>query len=120
MDDFAPTRFRGIVHCEQPSNRIHHFNGYMCVAERRPTSAIPMQRLYVSHYAGAKSKEAIDKSNLLLRGCSMRNVDYVEGLVLYAGRDTKAMLNNSGPRHKRSQLERLINRDIIRYFACRP
>ena len=30
-----------------------------------------------------------------------------------SGRDTKAMLNNSGPRYKRSELERLTNWDII-------
>ena len=29
------------------------------------------------------------------------------------GHETKAMLNNRGPRYKRSQLERRINRDVI-------
>jgi phospholipid-translocating ATPase len=58
-------------------------------------------------------KETINKNNLLLRGCEIRNTDYVEGIVLYAGRETKAMLNNSGPRYKRSELERQINWDIV-------
>ena len=61
----------------------------------------------------SEAKESINKNNLLLRGCEIRNTDYVEGLVLYAGRETKAMLNNSGPRYKRSELERLINWDIV-------
>lgn len=61
----------------------------------------------------SEEKESINKNNLLLRGCEIRNTDYVEGLVLYAGRETKAMLNNSGPRYKRSELERLINWDIV-------
>lgn len=30
-----------------------------------------------------------------------------------AGHDTKALLNNRGPRYKRSKLERLINRDVL-------
>ena len=34
--------------------------------------------------------------------------------VLYAGHDTKAMLNNSGPRSKRSKLERAMNSEIIK------
>jgi phospholipid-translocating ATPase len=37
----------------------------------------------------------------------------VEGLVVYAGHETKAMLNNSGPRYKRSQVEQQMNLDVI-------
>jgi phospholipid-translocating ATPase len=37
----------------------------------------------------------------------------VEGIVVYAGHETKAMLNNSGPRYKRSQLEQKMNIDVI-------
>lgn len=32
---------------------------------------------------------------------------------MYAGHETKAMLNNSGPRYKRSQLEQQMNYDVI-------
>ena len=32
---------------------------------------------------------------------------------IFAGHDTKALLNNRGPRYKRSKLERQINRDVI-------
>lgn len=28
----------------------------------------------------------------------IRNTDYIEGIVVYAGHETKAMLNNNGPR----------------------
>jgi magnesium-transporting ATPase (P-type) len=38
----------------------------------------------------------LDASNLLLRGCALRNTEWVVGVVAYAGADTKAMLNNSG------------------------
>lgn len=34
---------------------------------------------------------------------------------MYAGHETKAMLNNSGPRYKRSQLEQQMNYDVIWY-----
>lgn len=60
-----------------------------------------------------KELAVIERDNLLLRGCRIKNTDYVEGLVVYAGRDTKAMLNNSGPRYKRSALEKLTNWDIV-------
>uniref|UniRef100_A0A915AR10 Phospholipid-transporting ATPase n=1 Tax=Parascaris univalens TaxID=6257 RepID=A0A915AR10_PARUN len=91
--DFTPRNFTATVYCEQPNNQIYRFNGY------------------VQQENGLK--EPVSKMNLLLRGCGVRNTDFVEGIVLYAGRDTKAMLNNSGPRYKRSELERLTNWDII-------
>ena len=33
--------------------------------------------------------------------------------MVYAGHETKAMLNNSGPRYKRSYLEQKMNIDVI-------
>ena len=55
----------------------------------------------------------VGKDNLLLRECIVKNTDYVEGLVVYAGHESKAMLNNGGPRYKRSRLEKRINIDVI-------
>ncbi|XP_075423095.1 phospholipid-transporting ATPase VD isoform X2 [Ascaphus truei] len=55
----------------------------------------------------------LSKENLLLRGCIVRNTEAVVGIVVYAGHETKTMLNNSGPRYKRSKLERQLNTDIL-------
>lgn len=46
-----------------------------------------------------------------------QNKDFVEGIVVYAGHETKAMLNDSGPRYKRSQLEQQMNYDVIWYVG---
>jgi phospholipid-translocating ATPase len=43
----------------------------------------------------------------------LKNTSYVEGVVVYAGHETKAMLNNSGPRYKRSYLEQKMNIDVV-------
>jgi phospholipid-translocating ATPase len=43
----------------------------------------------------------VGKDNLLLRECVLKNTDFIEGLVVYAGKESKAMLNNGGPRYKR-------------------
>uniref|UniRef100_A0A0N5A897 Phospholipid-transporting ATPase n=1 Tax=Syphacia muris TaxID=451379 RepID=A0A0N5A897_9BILA len=91
-DTFEPPDFNATIYCEHPNNQIYRFNGY------------------VEHEDGVR--EPVDKLNLLLRGCEVRNTDFVEGIVIYAGGDTKAMLNNSGPRYKRSGLEKLTNLDI--------
>ncbi|KAK0416048.1 hypothetical protein QR680_012266 [Steinernema hermaphroditum] len=90
---FSPREFRSKIEVELPNNQIHQFSGY------------------VIHEDGAK--EACSKNNVLLRGCEVRNTDFVEGIVIYAGYDTKAMLNNSGPRYKRSALEKRVNKDIL-------
>ena len=59
----------------------------------------------------------IDKENFLLRGCTIKNTNFVEALVIYTGHDTKAMLNNNGTRMKRSKLERRMNKDVL-YCFC--
>ncbi|KAJ8797756.1 hypothetical protein J1605_016958 [Eschrichtius robustus] len=58
-------------------------------------------------------KAGLYKENLLLRGCTIRNTEAVVGIVIYAGHETKALLNNSGPRYKRSRLERQMNCDVL-------
>ncbi|XP_074180742.1 phospholipid-transporting ATPase VD isoform X2 [Rhinolophus sinicus] len=60
-----------------------------------------------------KERVGLSKENLLLRGCTIRNTEAVVGIVVYAGHETKAMLNNSGPRYKRSKLERRANTDVL-------
>ncbi|XP_046854254.1 phospholipid-transporting ATPase VA-like isoform X2 [Xenia sp. Carnegie-2017] len=86
------TNFSSFIYCEKPNSKIYQFNGYMDLNG----NCIP-----------------IGTNNLLLRGCVIRNTDTVEGIVVYAGHDTKAMQNNSGPRSKRSKLERDINTDVL-------
>ena len=34
-------------------------------------------------------------------------------MVVYAGHESKAMLNNGGPRYKRSKLEKQINMEVV-------
>ncbi|PIO29260.1 hypothetical protein AB205_0121250, partial [Aquarana catesbeiana] len=63
------------------------------------------------HKNGKKS--GLHKENLLLRGCTLRNTEVVSGIVVYAGHETKALLNNNGPRYKRSKLERQMNTDVF-------
>lgn len=49
----------------------------------------------------------------MLRGCSLRNTDFVYGLVLYTGADTKIMLNSVKARVKQSTLMVQMNRYIF-------
>ncbi|XP_031177221.1 probable phospholipid-transporting ATPase VD isoform X2 [Sander lucioperca] len=81
------------VECENPNNDLGRFRGYM------------------EHPGGVRV--GLHNNNLLLRSCTVRNTETVVGMVVYAGHETKAMLNNSGPRYKRSKLEKHLNTDIL-------
>ena len=61
------------------------------------SNAVPhLCRLYVFEGSVRKSgggKDALDVANLLLRGCTLRNTDWVTGLVDFAGFDSKIFKN---------------------------
>ncbi|XP_047272952.1 phospholipid-transporting ATPase VB isoform X4 [Homo sapiens] len=92
---FEPELFHNTIVCEKPNNHLNKFKGYMEHPDQTRTGF------------GCES--------LLLRGCTIRNTEMAVGIVIYAGHETKAMLNNSGPRYKRSKIERRMNIDI---FFC--
>lgn len=93
QNEFQANKFTSRVEVDPPSTKIYRFHGALVYAtgERVPVST----------------------DNLLLRESRLKNTDFIEGLVVYAGHETKAMLNNSGPRYKRSQLEQQMNIDVI-------
>jgi len=49
-------------------------------------------------------------NQLLLRGCVLKNTDYVTGLVIYTGHETKIMLNSKSPPSKASQVLKKMNK----------
>jgi magnesium-transporting ATPase (P-type) len=53
----------------------------------------------------------------LLRGCTLRNIDYVYGVVVYVGTDTKIMQNAKKPERKVSQVMLLMNKMLYTVFA---
>ena len=57
-------------------------------------------------------KLPLNAENLLLRGCSLRNTEYIYGITVYQGHDTKIMRNSASAKYKFSQLELLTNVSI--------
>uniref|UniRef100_A0A8D0XRP0 Phospholipid-transporting ATPase n=1 Tax=Sus scrofa TaxID=9823 RepID=A0A8D0XRP0_PIG len=92
---FQPEHFHNTIVCEKPNNHLNRFKGYM----EHPD----------------QTRTGFGNESLLLRGCTIRNTEVAIGIVIYAGHETKAMLNNSGPRYKRSKIERRMNTDV---FFC--
>jgi len=80
----------------------------------------PNPYLYIFN-GTAKTKEGakipLDSNHFVLRGCSVRNTDWVYGLVTYTGSESKIMMNSVKPRAKKSKVERLMNTQVIIVFC---
>ena len=59
---------------------------------------------------------SIDIDSFLLRGCSLCQTDFIYGLVVYVGHDTKIMKNSPKARTKISSIEGIMNKQIIFIF----
>jgi phospholipid-translocating ATPase len=57
-------------------------------------------------------KHPLDLQTVLLRGTVLRNTEWVIGVVLFTGLDTKIVLNAGGTPSKRSRVERQMNPQV--------
>lgn len=80
------------IRCERPNRNIYGFMANMEVDGKRVS---------------------LGPSNIILRGCELKNTAWAVGVAVYTGRETKVMLNSSGAPSKRSRLESHMNREII-------
>lgn len=55
--------------------------------------------------------------NLLLRGCTLRNTDYVYGIAIYLGAETKILLNAKQSNRKISALMKMMNLMLYTVFS---
>uniref|UniRef100_A0A8I5TQT4 Phospholipid-transporting ATPase n=1 Tax=Pongo abelii TaxID=9601 RepID=A0A8I5TQT4_PONAB len=124
VSEFNPLTFTSVIECEKPNNDLSRFRGCMHSSSVLPVTPTGWTQLKAKGQAAFNVCQALSihdngkkaglyKENLLLRGCTLRNTDAVVGIVIYAGHETKALLNNSGPRYKRSKLERQMNCDVL-------
>jgi len=57
--------------------------------------------------------QSIDINNILLRGSSLRNTDYIYGIVIYTGHNSKIMKNSLKSRSKASSVSKIVNKHLI-------
>ena len=60
------------------------------------------------------STKPLNADQILLRGAQLRNTDWIYGLVIYTGRDTKLMRNSAKAPLKRSNMDHVTNRQVCR------
>uniref|UniRef100_A0A1I7VGB4 PhoLip_ATPase_C domain-containing protein n=1 Tax=Loa loa TaxID=7209 RepID=A0A1I7VGB4_LOALO len=82
------SEFEGQIHCEIPNNKLNQFEGRL-------------------HYNG--DVLPLDNGKTLLRGCVLRNTRWCYGVVIFAGKDTKLMMNSGKTKCKRTSLDRFLN-----------
>lgn len=84
--------YSGLIECELPNRNIYEFTATMKLDSQR----VPL-----------------GQSNIVLRGCQLKNTEWVIGVVVYAGQETKAMLNSTISPSKSSNLESYMNRETL-------
>ncbi|GMI90147.1 aminophospholipid ATPase 3 [Hibiscus trionum] len=88
--------FKGEVQCEQPNNSLYTFSGNLVIGNQ----TLP-----------------ISPNQILLRGCSLKNTDFIVGAVIFTGHETKVMMNSMNVPSKRSTLERRLDKLILALFS---
>ena len=84
------------IYCEKPNAEINKFTGKLSLK----TSEV-------------KAYSELSHKNLLLRGTKLKNTDWVVGITVYTGKNTKIMKNGCESSTKISNIERRVNNIIL-------
>uniref|UniRef100_A0A8C3AVQ7 Phospholipid-transporting ATPase n=1 Tax=Cyclopterus lumpus TaxID=8103 RepID=A0A8C3AVQ7_CYCLU len=87
----------GCLECEEPNRHLYDFTGTLRLENQNPVPLGPDQ--------------------VLLRGAQLRNTQWVVGIVVYTGHDSKLMQNSTKAPLKRSNVERVTNMQILVLFG---
>ena len=58
----------------------------------------------------------LDVKQLLIKGSDLKNTEWIIGIAIYTGKDTKIMMNSQRSRTKRSHVEKILNMIIFFVF----
>ncbi|CAN4082446.1 unnamed protein product [Withania somnifera] len=95
-NDGAFQNSKAVVKCEDPNEDLYTFIGTL-------------------YYGNQQSPLSVQQ--ILLRGSKLRNTDYVYGVVIFTGHDTKVMQNSTDPPSKRSGIEKRMDKIIYVLFG---
>ena len=80
------------VECDNPNALLYNFEGKMTISEK----------VY-----------GLSIDQILLRGSSLKNTEWIYGLAVYTGHETKIMKNSIKGKAKLSKLEKATNKYIL-------
>ncbi|RHZ26655.1 hypothetical protein DYB37_010399 [Aphanomyces astaci] len=93
QDEVQVSALHGRVECEQPNKAINRFAG----------------SFFTDQPNGSIANHPISIQNIILRGCQLRNTEWMYGLVLNTGPDTKIMQSFAKPETKWSSINDHVN-----------
>jgi phospholipid-translocating ATPase len=82
-----------LIECEKPNEFLYKFEGNLTLID------------------GAVVPLSVDM--MLLRGSSLRNTEYVYGIAVFTGHESKVMRNSSNSKTKKSKIEKATDRYIL-------
>ncbi|OOQ82000.1 Phospholipid-transporting ATPase DNF1 [Penicillium brasilianum] len=95
------------IESEAPHPNLYAYNGAIRWDQRDP------------NFPDAPRKEMVEPvtiNNMLLRGCSLRSTEWVLGVVVFTGGESKIMLNSGATPAKRARLAKELNWNVIYNF----
>jgi len=101
--------------CEAPSDKIYSFQGVITLKKPHDSPSSNLEGVK-NKSSEMRSKVVFDYSSFLLRGSSLRNTEYVVGIAVYVGSETRIMKNSVQSRIKRSKLDRMMSYQLLFTF----
>ncbi|KAH0984745.1 hypothetical protein GBA52_011922 [Prunus armeniaca] len=96
QDENSLEKFKALIKCEDPNENLYSFVGTL-------------------YYDGKPYPLSLQQ--MLLRDSKLKNTEYVFGVVVFTGHDTKVMQNATDPPSKRSKIERKMDKIIYILFS---
>lgn len=97
-----------VIESEPPHANLYQYSGVVRWSQSNPGQADASR---------TDMAEPISINNMLLRGCSLRNTEWVLAVVVFTGQETKIMLNSGITPSKRSSISRDLNWNVLYNFA---
>ncbi|KAF3491405.1 phospholipid-translocating P-type ATPase domain-containing protein [Arthroderma uncinatum] len=96
-----------VIESEQPHPNLYQYSGAVKWSQANP------------EYPEAPEKEMVESitiNNVLLRGCNLRNTEWVLAVVIFTGLQTKIMLNTGISPRKTARLAKDLNWNVLYNF----
>jgi len=93
-------RLTGRLKSEQPNSSLYTYEATLTMSGTRGEKELPLT-----------------PDQLLLRGATLRNTPWVHGVVVFTGHETKLMRNATATPIKRTDVERMLNKQILMLVA---
>ena len=93
---------------EPPHANLYSYSGVIRWPQRDPKNP---------DAAPKEMAEPVSINNMLLRGCTLRNTEWIVGVVAFTGEETKIMLNSGITPSKRARISKELNWNVLYNFV---